>query len=75
LLFQTGQLVCRYVEASGANAAKPSRQSFTLEELLRRPQVDYAMLERFGQGGGLGRWAAEAAVVGFDTTFHHNVIL
>jgi hypothetical protein len=26
-------------------AKVPSRQSFTLEELLRRPQVDYAMLE------------------------------
>ena len=46
----------------------PSRQSFTLEELLRRPQVDYAMLEahghgRPGGGGGLGRWQAEAVEV------------
>ena len=52
------------IEATpGANAAKPSRQSFTLEELLRRPQVDYDTLNRFGHGGGLGRWQAEAAEV------------
>ena len=56
-------LVKAVIEASGANAAKPSRQSFTLEELLRRPQVDYAMLGEFGHGGELGRWQAEAAEV------------
>lgn len=56
-------IVRAVIEASGANAAKPSRQSFTLEELLRRPQVDYAMLAAFGHGGGLGRWQAEAAEV------------
>ena len=56
-------IVKAVIEASGANAAKPSRQSFTLEELLRRPQVDYDMLSRFGHGGGLGRWQAEAAEV------------
>ena len=52
----------RALEVSGAG----SRQSYTLEELLRRPQVPYSMLEEAGHGdleNPLTRWEAEAVEI------------
>ena len=52
----------RALDVSGSG----SRQSYTLEELLRRPQVPYSMLEEFGQGNvdaPLTRWEAEAVEI------------
>ena len=51
------------LDAGKGSTKKPSRQSFTLEELLRRPEVDTAILNRFDLGGGLTRWDAEAVEV------------
>ena len=41
---------------------KPSRDSFTLEELLRRPHVDYATLAAHGQAPAaeMSRWETES---------------
>ena len=41
------------LDAGKGSTKKPTRQSFTLEELLRRPEVDTANLNRFDLGGGL----------------------
>ncbi len=52
----------RALEVSGTG----SRQSYTLEELLRRPQVPYSMLEEAGHGdleNPLTRWEAEAVEI------------
>ena len=57
------EVVQAILNAGAGGAKKPSRQSFTLEELLRRPEVDTAMLDGFGLGGGLTRWDAEAVEV------------
>jgi len=40
--------------AASTAAKKPTRDSFTLEELLRRPHVTYATLEEHGFGAGGG---------------------
>ena len=57
-------------EAAGGAAAedthtkkkRPSRDSFTLEELLRRPHVDYAALAAHGAGpdSAMSRWERES---------------
>ena len=41
---------------------KPSRDSFTLEELLRRPHVDYALLSKHGEAPAseMSRWERES---------------
>ncbi|OUS48579.1 glucose inhibited division protein A-domain-containing protein [Ostreococcus tauri] len=52
----------RVLDLSGSG----SRQSYTLEELLRRPQVPYSLLEEHGQGNPespLTRWEAEAVEI------------
>ena len=52
----------RALEVSGAG----SRQSYTLEELLRRPQVPYSLIEEYGYGdveSPLTRWEAEAVEI------------
>ena len=55
--------LCQHaLEVSGQG----SRQSYTLEELLRRPQVPYSMIEEFGHGNPdapLTRWEAEAVEI------------
>ena len=57
---KSDEAIVKDVIAASGGGKKPSRQSFTLEELLRRPQVSYGFLRERGFGGGLGRWAAEA---------------
>ncbi len=66
-----GALVAAVIAATSASAGgkeeekkkkKPSRDSFTLEELLRRPHVDYATLSAHGEGpaSALSRWERES---------------
>jgi tRNA uridine 5-carboxymethylaminomethyl modification enzyme len=71
-----GALVAAAIAATASNAGgasenvsdkpdkqkKPSRDSFTLEELLRRPHVDYATLAAHGQAPAaeMSRWETES---------------
>ena len=57
---KSDEAIVKDVIAASGGGKKPSRQSFTLEELIYRPQVSYGFLREWGFGGGLGRWAAEA---------------